>query len=141
MANEITNSDFFKGGHAIFTVSNPQGVRYTFKIKQGNFGKAVEADSPYFASLLTGPDNNSSYTYMGMFNPNNYTCRLTRASKYTSDSLPWRVLNWVLRITFSGQNLPEGYGLQHEGKCCRCGRKLTTPESIDRGIGPECAKK
>ena len=23
-------------------------------------------------------------------------------------------------------------------KCCRCGRKLTTPESIADGIGPEC---
>ena len=23
-------------------------------------------------------------------------------------------------------------------KCCRCGRRLTTPESIADGIGPEC---
>jgi hypothetical protein len=29
----------------------------------------------------------------------------------------------------------------HEGKCCRCGRKLTVPASIASGIGPECATK
>ena len=30
--------------------------------------------------------------------------------------------------------------LQHIGKCCKCGRKLTDPKSIELGIGPECAK-
>jgi hypothetical protein len=29
------------------------------------------------------------------------------------------------------------YG-QHTGKCGRCGRKLTDPQSIARGIGPDC---
>lgn len=29
----------------------------------------------------------------------------------------------------------------HEGQCGVCARKLTDPESIKRGIGPECAKK
>lgn len=29
----------------------------------------------------------------------------------------------------------------HEGKCGKCGRALTDPESINRGIGPECAKQ
>ena len=28
-----------------------------------------------------------------------------------------------------------------EGKCRKCNRKLTNPDSIDNGIGPECAKK
>ena len=26
----------------------------------------------------------------------------------------------------------------HEGRCGRCGRKLTVPESIEAGYGPEC---
>jgi hypothetical protein len=26
----------------------------------------------------------------------------------------------------------------HEGRCGRCGRALTVPESVERGIGPEC---
>lgn len=39
----------------------------------------------------------------------------------------------------------ENYNLSlkvyHAGKCGRCGRKLTTPESILTGLGPECSKK
>ena len=37
--------------------------------------------------------------------------------------------------------IPEHLEIFHEGRCCACGRKLTTPESILSGIGPECAKK
>lgn len=29
----------------------------------------------------------------------------------------------------------------HEGRCGRCGRKLTVPSSIETGLGPECAGK
>ena len=35
----------------------------------------------------------------------------------------------------------DGFEFWHEGKCGRCGRKLTVPESIEAGIGPECAGK
>ena len=34
---------------------------------------------------------------------------------------------------------PEGYTLLRESRCCVCNRKLTVPESIEAGIGPECA--
>lgn len=29
----------------------------------------------------------------------------------------------------------------YEGRCSRCGRKLTVPASIHHGLGPECAGK
>lgn len=31
--------------------------------------------------------------------------------------------------------------IRHEGRCGRCGRALTRPESIDTGLGPDCAEK
>jgi hypothetical protein len=37
--------------------------------------------------------------------------------------------------------LPKGLKVHHEGRCCRCGRKLTVPESIETGLGPECASR
>lgn len=40
----------------------------------------------------------------------------------------------------AGQDLPE-CEVWHEGRCGRCGRKLTVPESIETGIGPDCAKR
>jgi hypothetical protein len=35
-------------------------------------------------------------------------------------------------------NLPEQVEVHHEGRCGRCGRALTVPESIESGFGPEC---
>lgn len=35
----------------------------------------------------------------------------------------------------------EGYELQLEGRCAICNRRLTNPESIRFGIGPECRSK
>ena len=34
----------------------------------------------------------------------------------------------------------EAYALE-SANCFRCGRKLTVPVSIHRGLGPECASK
>ena len=38
-------------------------------------------------------------------------------------------------------SLPSTVHVLHVGKCSRCGRKLTDPESIRYGLGPECRKK
>jgi hypothetical protein len=36
---------------------------------------------------------------------------------------------------------PAALQVWHEGRCGRCGRALTVPESITTGLGPDCAKK
>lgn len=132
MQNLITDKRFFTLGNATFTVSNATGTHYTYKVSR------PDEDKPYFVGLLTGPDNEASYTYMGLLDPNTLQVRLTKASKYNLQSTPYRVINWALGKVAHGTPLPSGYAIQHEGKCGRCGRKLTTPESIERGIGPEC---
>ena len=66
---------------------------------------------------------------------------LTAKSRVKADAFSFRLLNRVLaRIWDDGLGAVEaaGYKVHHEGKCGRCGRKLTTPESCLRGIGPEC---
>jgi hypothetical protein len=37
--------------------------------------------------------------------------------------------------------LPPDAEVMHEGRCACCGRPLTVPESIERGIGPDCWEK
>lgn len=37
-------------------------------------------------------------------------------------------------------NLPQKMAVYHSGRCGSCGRELTTPESIRRGLGKKCAK-
>lgn len=132
--------EFILAGRAIFTVSNPTGERYTFKVskKEAQPGSRY-TDPTYFVALLTGSDNESDYTYMGILKPAAGNVILTKASRYTAQSKPYAVVNWAIGLVWRGKSFPAGYRLQHEGKCGRCGRTLTVPESIDLGIGPDCA--
>ncbi|GMU26254.1 MAG: hypothetical protein AMXMBFR16_11590 [Candidatus Uhrbacteria bacterium] len=129
--------EFATAGRAVFTVSNATGERYTFKVKR----KDNEAPRPpvYFVSLLTGPDNTRDYTYVGVLNDYNGSVRLTAASRYAEDSKPVAVVRWALKKVWERGTLPAGYEILHEGRCGRCGRPLTVPESIKTGLGPECA--
>jgi hypothetical protein len=136
MNHQISDVKFFQGGRALFTVANGKGEHYTFKIRQPKGD-----NKPFFVSLLTGPNNEGDYTYLGIYNPNDHKVFLTAKSKMNENSTPVKVINWAIGIVASGKTLPEGYSIQHEGRCCRCGRLLTDPTSIELGIGPECGKR
>lgn len=143
------DKNFFMGGNATFTVDNGKGTHYTFKIRQPKHQRpGYTGPAPHFISLLTGPDNENSYTYMGMVQESHptpdetrLTIKLTAKSKYNDDSAPVKVARWALFHAMTDRILPEGYSIHHEGKCGCCGRTLTVPESIERGIGPECWAK
>lgn len=131
--------DFILAGKAIFTVSNDKGDRYTFRVdyKEGN----AQWAPVWFIKLLTGPDNENDYTYLGKVDAEMGKVVLTAKSKFAADSLPVKVANFGLRIAYGQQAMPAGYAMHHEGKCGRCARLLTVPESVDSGFGPECIKK
>ena len=127
---------FFTGGNATFTVDNGKGTHYTFKIRQPKGD-----NKPFFIGMLTGPDNEASYTYMGIFDPVTFLIRLTAKSRYNDDTVPVKVARWTLFCIREGKSLPEGYTVKHSGRCGCCGRLLTVPESISSGLGPECRKR
>jgi hypothetical protein len=123
---------FAFAGHAIFTlVSKRTGERRTFRLS------AVE-DKPgcYFASLLTGPSNTSDYRYLGFVYDRDgaYQVKPNRDG-WGKDALV--ILGWFLRNVGSPELLVQAE-VWHEGRCGRCGRTLTVPESIASGIGPVC---
>ena len=138
MTNTIDlDKNFFFGGNATFTVeSNVTGAHRTYKIRQ--FKKTERFLNPaYGVFLLAGPDNEHSYAYIGMVDPATGFFRLTSKSKRTEDSPDVVIFKWVMKGVFNGMTLKNGT-VHHEGKCGCCGRTLTVPESIKRGIGPEC---
>jgi hypothetical protein len=131
----MISKDFALAGRAIFTIKNANGDRYTFRI-----AKKRGSDDVFFAGVLTGQNNESDYRYVGMVNPR--TMRLQATGKgLPSTAQAFRTLDWILMILAGKRELPAGYVLMHAGKCGRCGRTLTVPESIESGIGPECASK
>lgn len=142
---------YFIGGDATFTLDIPHAFQasnpdvkahYTYRIRHkeanGNF------DEAYFVSLMSGPDNHSDFSYLGKLNPETGAVALTRGSKFTEEAWPVRLLRRSLAVVWSGDQAKieqAGFRLMHDGHCSVCGRKLTTPESLDSGIGPVCATK
>lgn len=125
-------------GNATLTIHNNKGVHFTYRIRKA---ESEGRPAAWFLSLLSGPDNENDYAYVGMLNANTGEVRTTKASKLRPDSLPIEVANWALKRIWSGKDFPAGYGCHHEGRCARCGRTLTTPASVESGFGPECIKK
>jgi len=62
----------------------------------------------------------------------------------TKKSLPethqyFKSFKWIWGHIYN-DSLPSNMQVFHYGTCCRCGRTLTDPKSIELGIGPECIK-
>lgn len=134
----MITADFVKAGYAIFTVTSKTGEYYTYRVEYSagsdNFAPA------WFVQLLTGPDNTSDYSYLGLLDAKTGFVRLSKKSRYSDEALPVKVIRWALGMVWAGKSLPEGYSIEHMGLCGHCGRALTTPESLAIGIGPKCRK-
>lgn len=139
---------FILAGNAYFTLrSKATGARYTYRVNKPDpqpgkckycLNDPCRCVPRYFVSLLTGPENTSDYTYLGMLTNKRFT--LTRASKMPITAKPVAAISLVMTRLFAGTMLSQ-LEIWHEGRCGRCGRTLTVPESIALGLGPECAGK
>ena len=124
---------FILGGRSEFTVHNPlTGGRFTYSVSR------VEARGrrTYQVRVLTNPDNTSRFSYLG---------RITQRGEFHANSrrigpraLSSRSFAWIWRRTMALREIGPAEFL-HTGRCGRCGRKLTVPESIKSGLGPVCA--
>lgn len=119
--------------NGIITVHNTsRGTHRTFQIKtqkqDANF-----APGERILSLLTGPDNTSDYTQMGFVKPDG---SIILWKKFRTEG--YEKLVGVLKNIEVWQE--RGFSYLLEGRCRRCNRRLTNPESISTGIGPECSK-
>lgn len=121
--------DFMTAGKAVLTLrSEKTGARFTYRVRKAKDGGA------YFVSYREGP----SYEYMGMIKNDFLTT--TSKSTVTPDSVEFRAFHFAWNNLVAGK-IGNHLEIWHEGRCGRCGRALTDPESIERGIGPECVKK
>lgn len=133
---------FVLAGESTFTVSNGSGKHYTYHVYQAK--PTPQFPNPaWFIKVLTGPDNSADYSYVGMLLPSNVDCnlKLTGRSKFGDGSDPVKVIRWALKIIWGKKELPPGYSIKHDGKCGKCGAKLTNPASLDTGLGPGCAEQ
>lgn len=111
-----------------FTVVADAGRR-TIRVSQVVEGKR-------FVSLLAGPER---YECIGLITDAGF--RFTR--KWETHDAPLTRTAVAAVITFDPAVLEAAgrvYAME-SGNCWVCGRELTTPESIEAGIGPVCATR
>lgn len=134
---------FILAGNATFTLrSTKSGTRFTYKVSKAPcFAHGEKCEScpvAYFIGLLSGPDNNSNYTYLGIIRDSKVS--RTKNSKVGDSAPSYLAIKWYVDRLLASQDV-SAVEIFHAGACCRCGRKLTVPESIMLGIGPECLSK
>lgn len=136
-SRQITDSNsikkFLMAGHAVFTIrSIKTQVRYTYRV---NWPK--EGSNMRFVSVLSSGD---LYQYFGNLTTDGRYWH-GKKSHVTPDAPSVKAFEWFLRhLLMNNTKALSQMEFWHEGFCCRCGRPLTTPESIERGTGPHCAK-
>lgn len=125
---------FILGGHALFTLQG-QVARFTFKVSKKKDQSDNEAPL-FFVSVLSGPNNTQDYTCIATIRGG----KLSPTKRFADSPPPsYKAFAWYFTRSVAG--LPTvGAKFYHHGSCCRCGRVLTTPESVTSGIGPVCAE-
>ena len=128
---------FILAGNARVTlVSERTGTRFTFQIK-ASAPDGSGRDPVHFVGVLSSADNLDGYRFLGtIFGGADF--RLGRNSTIGADAPSAKAWAWVWKY-LRADLLPPGCQIWHEGRCGRCARVLTVPESIASGIGPICA--
>lgn len=127
--------EFVTAGNATVTVKSLKtGNRFTYKIT------CSKKEELLFVNLMTGTDNNSDFTYMCHIRKesNGFPQLYRGKTRIRVDAPGFVAFKHIWKHTLLEEHM-DNLEIWHEGRCCRCGRKLTVPESIASGIGPECA--
>jgi hypothetical protein len=133
---------FMIAGNAVVTIKALKTeTRFTYKISPAPDQATGEPRKDFFfVGVLSGSDNTSDYKYLGFFNTTQMVYRHgTAKSKIAADAPSARAFAWVFNQVFVRWEMPSEVEVWHEGRCGKCGRRLTVPESIASGFGPECS--
>jgi hypothetical protein len=130
---------YFIGGNSTTTLKSLKtGNHFTYTIK------ASADKNVLFVCALTGQDNTYDYSYIGCLfqqidGSYGYLTH-TKNSKVSKDAPSFKAFKWAWQNIRNGTDMPD-LEIWHEGRCGRCGRKLTEPDSIASGFGPICIDK
>lgn len=119
-----------------FTV--PGNPHRTFKIEGPDRGRKFKPEA-FIISLLAGPDNESDYVSFGFVEVESGQ-PVVRVWQSKQGWLTPEVREAASRLLVDPMTAGETYAMRSK-RCFRCGRKLTVPVSLSRGLGPECAER
>lgn len=139
--NQQTLFDVAPANRSTFDVATHNGC-ITIRSKATGEHRTVRVktqsnDSSFFpgrrlVELLEGPDNESSYRAFGYLTAGPVGIVLWRKHRDSKFYL------WLVSFLLDPDSFLDRVEVNFEGRCRRCNRKLTTPESVRLGIGPVC---
>jgi len=120
-----------------FTVADGEGGWVTLRIKKENW-----ADGKAVVSYLSGSDNTVAYTAFGFVTEAGVKpwARFKTSHGRIVAAAEFLVTGDVDAARKEFLNVAEARAMA-SGRCACCGRMLTVPASVHRGLGPECARK
>lgn len=122
-------------GEAIITArSRKTGKHYTYRVRRNEDRGLI-----WFVDALTGPDNTRNYTRLGFIGIDGIY-RHGKWSPLDFNDARNKVFAWLWERVRAGRD-SKSLDLMHNGRCARCGRTLTTPESLETGLGPVCSAR
>ena len=130
----VAARQFIRAGKAHFTLKSLRTeTRFTYRATLSDDKSCV------FIGVLNGPDNNSNYKYIGRIARDVFWAgrRNPRPGDVAIDAPSVMAFAWAWHA-FLRNEMPASLEFWHEGRCGRCGRRLTVPESVASGYGPEC---
>ena len=123
---------FNENHRSIFTVETlKHNMRYTYRVKPGKEPRW------YTVAVLYGPDNGKDYRNIGYFDQDKKLF-YTNTTWQIEHTQPVKVFSAFLNVIFGKEKWPEKCKFYYSQRCLRCGKMLTTPESIKRGYGDTC---
>lgn len=129
---------YILGGHGTFTLESQRtGSYFTYKADMPELASDLKVKTPIFIQLLTPEPIYLGVIWIRPDVEGVPDFNLTRASRASLDAPSVKALRWLLHRIRESKPLDD-LKVYHEGTCSRCGKNLTTPESIKRGIGPVC---
>lgn len=167
--NPIQLLQLITAGRSILTVrSHRTSARYTLRFRRPDPEPGKK--QPIWVSVLGGPEGGYLYlpdpnpamgerftgheqvtpdrrawSFMGTIWPEEgrpWKYNHSAKSKLPETDPAVKATAWIARmLPFSVDHLMKEADWWHEGRCGRCGRRLTVPESIESGFGPECARR
>ncbi len=136
--------EFLLSGRAFFRVSNRQGMSFTYKVHAREGLGAYAGEPAYFVRVQL--INSVGWRYVGVLLDDGTLKATGRSGGFIKGSPEFDVACWALRVVFTGQGLPEGYKIEHIGKCGKCARSLFDPqggipfnsEALETGLHVGC---
>jgi hypothetical protein len=116
--------------------------RYTIIYKGGDYRtlQVKEGKNAFAGKTIVSMKEGNRFTGFGFLVDPNTIKFWRRFSAVNPPERLKRIQHAIDLIATDPSAAQQAYAMK-EGKCARCGRDLTVPASLHRGLGPECANK